>query len=129
MMTIIFYSFGIVQYVQFVTQEMGGVDQLITFCHNNNIVYNLGSPPFVCLMPLKQPAPTRFLMSLAKWGPIMLFCVKISILSVDIIYLLLNYHPSGWYLDVDNIHYVLSIPAGKISKKVFYQCNGHFLIL
>lgn len=114
MMNILFdFSFGIVQYVQYVTLEMGGLSQLISFCHSHNILYNLGSPPFICFMPLKQPTPSKFLMSVAKWGPIMLFCVKISILSVDIIYILLNYHPSGWYLDVDNIHYVISIPAGE----------------
>ena len=37
-------------------------------------------------------------------------------MSVDIIYLGLDYHQSGWYLDVDNIHYILTIPAGKTSK-------------
>ena len=42
----------------------------------------------------------------------MLFCLKIIILSVDVIYLLVGYSPSGYYLDLDNIHAVLNIPAG-----------------
>ena len=49
-----------------------------------------------------------------KWGPIFLFCLKIIILSVDLIYLIVSYTPTGIYLHVDNIHAVLNIPAGLI---------------
>ena len=49
-----------------------------------------------------------------KWGPIVLFCFKIIILSVDLIYLIVGYSPSGLYLDLDNIHAVLNIPAGLV---------------
>ena len=42
----------------------------------------------------------------------MLFCLKIIILSVDLIYLMVGYTPTGSYLDLDNLHAVLNIPAG-----------------
>ena len=42
----------------------------------------------------------------------MLFSLKIIILSVDLIYLIVGYTPSGSYLHLDNIHAVLNIPAG-----------------
>lgn len=88
------------------------MSQFVENCLIENIPINFGSPPFFCLLPLKQPMPTKRMISLTKWGPIFLFCVKISILSVDLIYFILDYHQSGYYLDLDNIHYILSIPAG-----------------
>lgn len=42
----------------------------------------------------------------------MLFSLKIIILSVDLIYLIVGYTPSGSFLHLDNIHAVLNIPAG-----------------
>ena len=42
----------------------------------------------------------------------MLFSLKVIILSVDLIYLLVSYTPSGSYLALDNTHAVLNIPAG-----------------
>ena len=88
------------------------MSQFVENCLIENIPINFGSPPFFCLLPLKQPLPTKRKISLTKWGPIFLFCVKISVLSVDLIYFILDYHQSGYYLHVDNIHYILSIPAG-----------------
>lgn len=92
--------------------ECGGVGGLVTSCRQRSIPLNLGSAPLLCLVPLRQPAPSKLSLSLAKWGPVFLVCVKVSALSVDLIYLALDFHQSGYYLDVDNIHYILSIPAG-----------------
>ena len=44
----------------------------------------------------------------------MLFSLKVIILSVDLIYLLVSYTPSGSYLALDNTHAVLNIPAGLV---------------
>ena len=53
------------------------------------------------------------------WGPSILLGVKVVILAVDLIHLLIGYTPSGYYLDVDNIHNILSIPAGLIGIYCF----------
>jgi len=45
-------------------------------------------------------------------GPSILLCVKVLILAVDLIHLLLGYIPSGYYLSIDNVHNILSIPSG-----------------
>lgn len=105
-------SLGIVQFIGYIIDTSGGMSQFVENCLIENIPINFGSPPFFCLLPLKQPLPTKRKISLTKWGPILLFCVKISVLSVDLIYFILDYHQSGYYLHVDNIHYILSIPAG-----------------
>ena len=42
----------------------------------------------------------------------MLLSMKMIILTVDLIYLIVGYTPSGSYLDLDNLHAVLNIPAG-----------------
>ena len=109
---IFFNSLGIVQFIGYIIDTRGGMSQFVEHCLIENIRINFGSPPFFCLLPLNQPMPTKRMISLTKWGPIFLLCVKISILSVDLIFLILGYHQSGYYLDVDNIHYILSIPAG-----------------
>ena len=60
----------------------------------------------------------------------MLFCLKIIILSVDLIYLLVGYSPSGYYLDLDNIHAVLNIPAGLLGiycYNIYLGPTGQFL--
>ena len=114
-------SLAIIQFIRFVIMGLGGSRKLAKYCRDQQIPFNIGSAPFVCFMACTNPPPSPMKLSLAKWGPIFLFCVKVSILSVDIIFLLLNYHQSGWYLDVDNIHYILSIPAGMYIIKRMIQ--------
>lgn len=106
-------TMAMLQYIRFVITGRGGSRMLAQYCRDHEIPFNTGSAPFVCFMICTKPAPSPMKLALAKWGPVFLFCVKVSILSVDIIFLLLDYHQSGWYLDVDNIHYILSIPAGQ----------------
>ena len=118
-----------VRYIKSVVDQAGGTEKFAEHCRDHDVKLNLGSPPFICLLPVRQPSPTKFNLSLVgspleagdlifslqiKWGPIMLFCLKIIILSVDLIYLIVGYSPSGLYLDLDNIHAVLNIPAGLV---------------
>ena len=106
-------TMAIIQYIRFVINGVGGSRKLSQYCLEHGIPFNIGSAPLVCFMVCTNPPPSPMKLALAKWGPVFLFCVKVSILSVDIIFLLLDYHQSGWYLDIDNIHYILSIPAGE----------------
>lgn len=122
-------SLGIVQFIGHIIDTSGGMSQFVENCLIENIPINFGSPPFVCLLPLKQSMPTKRSISLIKWGPIFLFCVKISILSVDLIYFILDYHQSGYYLDLDNIHYILSIPAGLLGIYGFNILLNMFNVL
>ena len=108
-----------VQFIRYITVKHGGTRNLAALCKKKNISLNLGSPPFICLIPFKQPSPTLASLAIVKWGPIMLLCVKIATFAVDIIYYILDYHPSGMYLEVDNIHYILHIPAGSYDNNIF----------
>ena len=60
----------------------------------------------------------------------MLFSLKMIILSVDLIYLIVGYTPSGSYLHLDNIHAVLNIPAGLLgiySYNIFLGPSSQYL--
>ena len=72
----------------------------------------VGSPPFICFLPCNNQRVTKSRLSLVMWGPSILLGVKVVILAVDLVQLLIGYTPTGYYLDVDNIHNILSIPAG-----------------
>ena len=75
----------------------------------------VGSSSFLCLLPCNNQRVTKNRLSLVMWGPSILLGVKIAILAVDLIHLLIGYKLSGYYLDVDNIHKILNIPAGLIA--------------
>lgn len=106
------FSLGMVKVVRYITSLHGGTERLSSYCQQRNLTLNLGAAPLICFLPFKRPIPTKKSLSLIKWGPIFLLCVKVTTLSVDLIYLAFDYHQSGWYLDVDNIHYILFIPSG-----------------
>ena len=65
--------------------------------------------------------PTRYAknknrLSLVMWRSSILRGVKIAIIAVDLIHLLIGYQPSGFYLDIDNVHNIsLSLQDSLIS--------------
>jgi len=122
----IIISLGMVKVVRYITSLHGGTERLSSYCQQRNLTLNLGAAPLICFLPFKRPIPTKKSLSLIKWGPIFLLCVKVTTLSVDLIYLAFDYHQSGWYLDVDNIHYILFIPSEIIGSYCFNIYLGLF---
>jgi hypothetical protein len=103
---------GLGKFLQFSLAQCGGKDEVTFYCTDRDLPLAVGSPPFICLLPCNNQRVTKNRLSLVMWGPSILVGVKISILAVDLIHLLIGYKPSGYYLDVDNIYNILSIPAG-----------------
>ena len=59
-------SLGLVRYIKSVMDLAGGTEKFAQHCRDEEISLNLGSPPFLCLLPLKQPAPTKLNLSLVR---------------------------------------------------------------
>ena len=101
---------GLVKFLQFSLAQCGGKDVVTFYCTERDSPLAVGSPPFICLLPCNKNR-----LSLFMWGQSILLGVKIAILAVELIHLLIGYKLSGYYLDVDNIHKILNIPAGLIA--------------
>ena len=95
--------------------QCGGKDVVTFYCIERDLPLAVGSPPFICLLSCNNQRINKNRLSLVMWGPSILLGVKIAILAVDLIHHLIGYEPSGYYLDVDNIHNILNIPAGLIA--------------
>eukprot|EP00090_Calanus_glacialis_P020824 TRINITY_DN32142_c0_g1_i1.p1 TRINITY_DN32142_c0_g1~~TRINITY_DN32142_c0_g1_i1.p1 ORF type:complete len:351 (-),score=61.21 TRINITY_DN32142_c0_g1_i1:68-1120(-) len=103
---------GLVKFLQLSLTLCGGQDSLISCCSQRGILLPVGSPPLVCLLPCTKPAITKYNLSCVMLGPYVLLGAKAFILVVDLIYLSIDYIPSGDFLAVDNIHNLLSFPVG-----------------
>ena len=55
-----------VRYIKSVVDLAGGTEKFSMFCADHDININLGSPPFVCLLPLRQPSATKLRLSLVR---------------------------------------------------------------
>ena len=105
-------SLGLVKFLQFSLTLCDGKDTLVRYCADRDLLLPVGSPPFICFLPCTKPRVTKYKLSLVMFGPSILLGVKVAILAVDLIYLLIGYKPSGYFLAVDNFHNILNIPAG-----------------
>lgn len=103
---------GLIKFLQFSQALCGGKDGLVRCCADRDILLPLGSPPMVCLLPLKKPPVTKYSLSCIMLGPAVLLGIKVVILVVDISYFMMDYEPSGNFLAVDNIHNLASFPIG-----------------
>ena len=116
---------GLVKFLQLSLTLCGGQDSLISCCSQRGILLPVGSPPLVCLLPCTKPAITKYNLSCVMLGPYVLLGAKAFVLVVDLIYLSIDYIPSGDFLAVDNIHNLLSFP---ISLGAIY-CLNIFLVI
>ena len=53
-----------VRYIKSVVDQAGGTEKFAQHCRDHDVKLNLGSPPFICLLPVRQPSPTKFNLSL-----------------------------------------------------------------
>ena len=84
-----------------------------------------GAPPFVCLVPCAGPQLTARSLRLVLLTPATLLLVKLSILAVEVVFLLVGYEPDRQFFGLDNLHNLAGIPAGLVA---IYGYNM-FLIL
>ena len=49
-----------VRYIKSVVDQAGGTEKFAQHCRDHDVKLNLGSPPFICLLPVRQPSPTKF---------------------------------------------------------------------
>ena len=117
---------GLVKFLQFSLTLCGGKDGLISCCADRDILLPIGSPPLVCLLPCTKPSITKYRLSIIMLGPSILLGVKVAILAVDLIYLLVDYEPSGHFLAVDNLHNLVSFPVG---LGAIYSLNIYLVII
>jgi len=103
---------GLVKFLQLSLTLCGGQDGLISSCAHKGILLPVGSPPIVCLLPCTKPAITKYNLSWVMLGPFVLLGAKALILVVDLIYLSVDYTPSGEFVSFDNIHNLLAFPVG-----------------
>lgn len=116
-------SFGLVQFTSLCVKICEGRATIITYCDKNNVKLPIGSPPFVCLLPLSQPAINAFNFNLMVLAPKLLCLYKTLILCVEISYLAVGYQPSGDFVSLDNLHNVIGIPVGLVTIYFYTMFN------
>ena len=116
---------GLVKFLQLSLTLCGGQEGVITTCTDRGILLPLATPPMVCLLPAAKPAITNKNLSWVLLGPYILLGAKAVILVVDVIYLLVDYTPSGEFLSFDNLHNLVSFPIGLVA----IYCLNIFLVV
>lgn len=100
-----------------------GEKSIVNFCNTKNVKLPIGSPPFICLLPLSQPEITSRNMKLMVAAPKLLFLYKSLILLIEIIYCVLGYEASEGFFTLDNLHNIVGIPVGLITIYFYTMFN------
>lgn len=116
-------SFGLVQFTGLCVRICEGRSTIISFCDKNSVKLPIGSPPFVCLLPLSQPPINSVNFNLMVLAPKLLLLYKSLVLGVEIVYLVTGYQPSGDFVSLDNLHNVIGIPVGLITIYFYTMFN------
>ena len=116
-------SFGLVQFVSLVVRLCEGENSVVNYCNKKDIRLPIGSPPFVCLLPLSSPDISSTNFKLMVLAPKLLFVYKSMILIVEICYVAVGYKPNGDFINLDNLHNILGIPVGLITIYFYTMFN------
>jgi len=116
-------SFGLVKFTSLCVSLSGGEKSIVSFCNKNKVKLPIGSPPFVCLIPVTSPDISKKNLKLMIVAPKLLFCYKSLILLVEIIYVITGYVPSGDFFNVDNLHNIIGIPVGLLTIYFYTMFN------
>ena len=100
-----------------------GEKSIVNFCNERNINLPIGSPPFVCLLPLSQPKISSRNIKLMVAAPKLLLLYKSLILLIEVIYSVLGYESSGGFFSLDNLHNIIGIPVGLITIYFYTMFN------
>ena len=103
-----------------------GEKSIVNFCNERNIKLPIGSPPFVCLLPLSQPIISSRNIKLMVAAPKLLLLYKSLILLIEIIYSVLGYESSGGFFSLDNLHNIIGIPVGLIT--IYFHTMFNFVM-
>ena len=57
------------------------------------------------------------------FAPILLLIMKITILAIDLIFLILGFKPSGDFIAYDNLHNIISFPVGLLAIYCYTMFN------
>ena len=75
-------SFGLVQFVSLCLRICQGDKTILSVCSKKGIKLPIGSPPFVCLLPFKQPDISSRNLKLMILAPKLLFVYKLSLIHI-----------------------------------------------
>ena len=116
-------SFGLVKFIQLSIILCGGSENIVSFCRKRKILLPIGSPPFVCFLACRKPEVTRAKFDLMVFAPILLLIMKITILAIDLIFLIVGFKPSGDFIAYDNLHNIISFPVGLLAIYCYTMFN------
>merc|ERR1719208_518723 len=114
------------KYIQFILSRVGGAQELVTKCNQENVRLPLGAPPFVCMVPCSGPKMTVRSLNFVMLTPVLLLLIKLIILSVEVVFLLIGYDPDRQFFSVDNLHNLSAIPVGLLG---IYGYNMFLIII
>ena len=57
------------------------------------------------------------------FAPILLLIMKITILAIDLIFLIIGFKPSGDFIAYDNLHNIISFPVGLLAIYCYTMFN------
>lgn len=103
---------AMLKYIQWIVHRLGGSEELVAKCQEENVRIPLGTPPFVCLMGCSRPRVSSRALNCVMLAPVILLVIKLLILGVEIIYLLVGHQSSGDFFALDNVHNLAAIPIG-----------------
>lgn len=115
--------FGLVMFIQLSILLCGGRENIISFCRKKKIMLPIGSPPFICLLPCKKPGVTSAKLNMMVFAPVLLLIVKIAILTIDLVFLMISYKPSGSFIAYDNLHNIIAFPVGLLAIYCYTMFN------
>lgn len=117
---------SMLKYIQFILSRVGGAQELVTKCNQENVRLPLGAPPFVCMVPCAGPKMTVRSLNFVLLTPVLLLLIKLIILSVEVVFLLIGYNPDRQFFSVDNIHNLSAVPVGLLG---IYGYNMFLIII
>lgn len=120
-------SLGLVKFVRLCLILSDGEKSIVNFCNERNIKLPIGSPPFVCLLPLSQPKISSRNLKLMVAAPKLLFLYKSLILLIEVINSVLGYESRGGFFILDNLHNIIGIPIGLIT--IYFYTMFNFVMI
>ena len=115
--------FGLVTFMRLCVLICGGKKNVVSLCEKGGVRLPVGSPPLVCLLPCTKPEISLTNLRAVMAAPLLLLGVKIAMLTVDLVFLITGYTPSGDFIALDNIHNIISFPVGLLGIYSYTMFN------
>lgn len=114
---------GLVSFVQLCINLCSGVESIVHSCSKTGTLLPIGAPPFICLLPCRNPTVSKAHVKMMLFAPCLLLLAKVVVFIADLVLVFGSPTRTVDFFSLSNIHNLVAFPVGLVAIYFYTMFN------